>query len=638
MKTMEDDLHPQLEFSQRSLSDAEGFWTEQAGAIDWQQPFERACDFSQPPFVKWFPGGRTNLCHNAVDRHLAARASQPAIIFISSETGEERTLTYQELHREVNRMAAVLRNLGMARGDRVILYLPMIPEAAIAMLACVRLGVVHSAVFAGFSAESLAGRIHDAEARLVITSDAGMRGGKLVPLKHTVDEALGMVGEVARVLVINRGLDPSARWHPGRDIDYARVVAEVEHDEVPCVWLESGDSSFLLYTSGTTARPKGVQRDTGGYAVALAASMRHIFAAAPGETYFCTADIGWVLAHSYTVYGPLIHGMTTVIHEGLPIHPDAGIWWRIVQQTRPAIMFSSPTAMRILKKHDPAIIRSHDLSSLRHLFLAGEPLDEPTLAWVQDALPHVQIVDNYWQTETGWPILAQTPGLGPARAKPGSPGFPVYGYDAYIADEQTGEPLPCGERGVLAIRLPLPPGCMSTVWKNDALFVQHYCGQFPGKLVYSTFDYAVQDDEGYFFILGRTDDVINVAGHRIGTREIEEALCSHPAVAEAATVGAADELRGQVIKCFVVLKEAENCYDPAARNAMVHALENIVVTKLGRLARPAFIGIVKLLPKTRSGKIVRRVVLAIVEGRDPGDLTTLEDPAALENIREAHAR
>lgn len=614
------------------MRDPHGFWTEQAKAIDWRNPFEKACELSHPPFSRWFPGGTTNLCYNAVDRHLPLRADQNAIVYLSTETGEERTLTYRELHREVSRMSALFRSLGLQKGDRVALYLPMIPEAAIAMLSCARLGLIHSVVFAGFAAESLARRIQDADARLVITCDAGLRNGKLVRLKRTVDEAIALTQTDARVLVINRRLDPEARFDPKRDIDYADCPSAGE--SVPCVWLESGEPSYILYTSGTTAKPKGVQRDTGGYAVALAASMRHIFACEPGETYFSTADIGWVVGHSYTVYGPLIHGMTTVIFEGLPIHQNAEIWWKIVQQTRAAVMFSSPTAIRILKKCDSATIDNYDLSSLRRLFLAGEPLDQPTSNWVMKILGHVQIADNYWQTETGWPILSQAPGCGRVAPKAGSPGVPVYGYDAYLADEHSGEPLPQGERGVIALRLPLPPGCFSTVWKQDELFESHYFGQFPGKQVYSTFDYAVQDEDGHYFILGRADDVINVAGHRIGTREIEETICSHPGVAEAATVGVADEIKGQAIKCFVVLKSA----DLSNAQSAVAEIEELIVGKLGPIARPAFIGIVPQLPKTRSGKIMRRAIQALSEGRDPGDLSTLEDPASLGYIRETLER
>jgi len=612
---------------QQSLTDPDSFWAEQAALIHWQKPFAQVCDFSRPPFVKWFVGGETNMCFNAVDRHLATRADQTAIHFLSTETGEQRTLTYRELYREVNRMSGVLRSLGLMRGDRVIIYLPMIPEAAVAMLACARLGLIHSVVFAGFAAPSLASRIDDAGAKLIITADAGMRAGKLVPLAKLVGEALALAkNKIENVLLINRGLAPVKITH----VDYAKVAKDAE---VPCVWLESSAPSYLLYTSGTTARPKGIQRDTGGHAVALAASMHHIYAGQPGETYFSTADVGWVVGHSYTVYGPLLHGMATVIYEGLPIRPDGAIWWKIAEQTKATVMFSSPTAIRTLKKQPVECIKRHDLSRLRYLFLAGEPLDEPTSLWIREALGHVEIIDNYWQTETGWPLLTLTPGAGPVKVKAGSPGFPSYGYRAQIVDAVSGEPLAAGEKGVLAVGLPLPPGCMSTVWKNDDLFAKHYCGQFPGKALYSTFDYAVQDEEGYYFILGRTDDVINVAGHRLGTREIEEAICSHPAVAEVATVGAADEIKGQVVKCFVVLKQP----DQVATDAIRKEIEATVVNTLGSIARPAFIGIVRQLPKTRSGKVVRRAILAVAEGRDPGDISTMEDQSALDGIRETLA-
>lgn len=618
----------------RSLDQPEIFWAEQARAIHWQRPFDQVLDYSNPPFARWFVGGRTNLCHNAVDRHLPDRAAQPAIHFVSTETGTSRIITYGQLHSEVVRMAATLRALGLTKGDRVILYLPMVPEAAIAMLACTRLGLIHSTVFAGFAPPSLAGRIDDAGARAIITCDAGLRGGKLIPLKRLVDEAVSLAAtKVEHVLVVNRGLDRTAPMSAPRDLDYERVSARHANAEVPCEWLESSEISYLLYTSGTTARPKGIQRDTGGYAVALAASVRHIFDGRQGETYFSTADIGWVVGHSYTVYGPLISGMTTVIYEGLPIRPDGAIWWKIASEAKATVMFSSPTAIRVLKKHDPALIRRHDLSRLRHLFLAGEPLDEPTSRWISEALGHVSIIDNYWQTETGWPILTLSPGLGPIKIRPGSPGFPAYGYRARIVDAATGAPVARGEKGVLAIDLPLPPGCMSTVWRNDDIFAKHYCGQFPGRKLYSTFDYAVQDPEGYYRILGRTDDVINVAGHRLGTREIEEAVCSHPAVAEAATIGKADEIKGHVIECFIVLRQPEKYPTAEAQAALKREVEDTVVRIVGALARPAFIGIVHMLPKTRSGKIVRRAILAIAEGRTTDDLSTMEDDTALDEIR-----
>lgn len=617
-----------------SLENPGSFWSEQAAALHWSEPFTEVCDFSRPPFVRWFVGGRTNLCHNAVDRHLTIRGDQTAIHFISTETGESEIISYKDLHRRVVLMAATLKGLGLHKGDRVIIYLPMIPEAAVAMLACTRLGLVHSAVFAGFAPPSLANRIDDAGARVIITCDAGLRGGKIVPLKRLVDEAVSLAGsKVDHVLVVDRKIDPETPMNGPRDLDYAAVSARHAGEEIPCVWLESSEPSYLLYTSGTTAKPKGIQRDTGGYAVALSASMRHIYDGRPGETYFSTADVGWVVGHSYTVYGPLINGMATVIYEGLPIRPDGAIWWKIASETRATVMFSSPTAIRVLKRQDPALIRRHDLSKLRHLFLAGEPLDTPTSDWIRQALGHVTIVDNYWQTETGWPLLTLMPGAGPVNVRPGSPGFPAYGYRAKIVDSSTGEPVEWGQKGVLAVDLPLPPGCMTTVWKNDELFVRHYCGQFPGKLMYSTFDYAVQDTDGYYFILGRSDDVINVAGHRLGTREIEEAISSHPAVAETATIGAPDELKGHVIKCFVVLRQPAMYATPEGKVQIRREIEEAVVHNLGSIARPAFIGIVGVLPKTRSGKIVRRAILALVEGQPTGDISTIEDVSALEEIR-----
>jgi propionyl-CoA synthetase len=622
------------ELVSHSLANADAFWSEQARAIDWKTPFTRVCDFSNPPFTRWFVGGTTNLCHNAVDRHLAARGSQPAIHFVSTETGASETITYAELHKRVVLMAATLRGLGLRRGDRVILYLPMVPEAAVAMLACARLGLVHSAVFAGFAPPSLASRIDDAQARVVITCDGALRGGKLIALKRLVDEAVNLAQtRVAHVLVVNRGLDPGAPMNGPRDLDYAAASARHAGEQVACEWMESSEPSYLLYTSGTTAKPKGIQRDTGGYAVALAASVRLIYDGRPGETYFSTADVGWVVGHSYTVYGPLIAGMSTVIYEGLPIRPDGAIWWKIASETGASVMFSSPTAIRVLKKQDPELIRRHSLAKLRHLFLAGEPLDKPTSEWIRDALGHVNIIDNYWQTETGWPILTLMPGVGLVKARPGSPGFPAYGYSAQIVNPVDGEPVPRGEKGVLAIGLPLPPGCMSTVWRNDDIFARHYCGQFPGKKMYSTFDYAVQDEDGYFFILGRSDDVINVAGHRLGTREIEEAISTHPAVAEAATVGRSDELKGQAVACFVVLKQPDRYATADAQAAVKKEIEDTVVRIVGSLARPAFIGIVPGLPKTRSGKIVRRAILAIAEGRATGDISTMEDASTLEGIR-----
>jgi propionyl-CoA synthetase len=623
-----------IEFCRRALEQQESFWVEQAEAIHWQKPFHTVCDFSRPPFAKWFVGGETNLCYNAVDRHLPLRANQPALHYLSTEIDATESFTYHQLYEEVCRFSAVLRSLGLQRGDRVIIYLPMIPEAVFAMLSCVRLGLVHSVVFAGFAPTSLATRISDAEARLVITADAGLRGGKIVPLKRMVDEAL-LISKFRpeHVLVCDRHIDEGIRLYPGRDIDYAQAREKHLRDEIEVTWLESGESSYLLYTSGTTARPKGIQRDTAGYAVALAASMRYVFAGKPGETIFTAADIGWAVGHSYAVYGPLIHGMQSVLYEGLPTRPDGGVWWRIVEKYGVSVMFTSPTAIRVLKRQDPGFLTKYNTSTLQRLYLAGEPLDEPTQEWIGSAL-RIPIMDNYWQTETGWPVLALLPGVEPPQIRPGSPGIALFGYDAKIVDPVTGDTLSRGEKGVLAIGLPLPPGCMPTVWRNDELFEAHYCGRFPGKQLYSTFDYASQDEDGYFFILGRSDDVINVAGHRLGTREIEETVSSHPAVAEVATVGATDELKGQSVHCFIVLKKPGDFSSREAEAGLKREIEATVSQNLGTFARPAAIYVVRALPKTRSGKILRRAILAAAESRDTGDLSTLEDPVALDAIKE----
>jgi propionyl-CoA synthetase len=619
------------ELHARSISDPESFWSEQAALVEWQTPFTQVLDYSRPPFAKWFVGGRTNLCHNAVDRHLGDLGDSPALIYLSTETGAEKTYTFRQLHREVNRMAGILLGLGVGKGDRVLIYMPMIPEATFAMLACARIGAIHSVVFGGFASVSLATRIDDAKPKLIVSADSGSRAGKPVPYKHLLDEAIRLSRfPPASVLLVDRGLADMERV-PGRDVDYAQLRAEHMNDEVPCEWLESSEPSYILYTSGTTGKPKGVQRDTGGYAVALAASMKLIYCGNQGETYFATSDIGWVVGHSYIVYGPLIAGMATIMYEGTPIRPDGGIWWKIVEQYKVTTMFSAPTAIRVLKKQDPAFLRKYDLSSLRLLFLAGEPLDEPTARWIADGL-RKPIVDNYWQTETGWPILAIQPGIEALPSKFGSPGVPVYGYDVRLYDAVSGEEVGPGKKGVVAIRGPLPPGCMTTVWGDDRRFVDTYWKSVPGQQVYSTFDWGIRDEDGYYFILGRTDDVINVAGHRLGTREIEESISSHPNIAEVAVVGVADQLKGQVAMAFAIVKDTSLIDTLEKRLAHEGDVMKVVDNQLGAVARPARVHFVTALPKTRSGKLLRRSIRALCEGQDPGDLTTIEDPSALEQI------
>jgi propionyl-CoA synthetase len=620
------------DFHRRSLAERESFWAEEAKLVHWQRPFDRVLDYSRPPFARWFVGGRTNLCYNAIDRHLPARGDQRALVWISTEVDETRSYTYRQLFDEVNRVAAMMRELGVGQGDRVIIYMPMIPEAAFAMLACARLGAIHSVVFGGFAASSLAARIDDAKPALMVTADGGSRMGKAVLYKSLVDESLKLAKHPPRkVLLFNRGLDQRLAVVPERDVDWKGLAERHSGAEVPCAWLESSEPSYILYTSGTTGRPKGVQRDVGGHAVALASSMKRIFCAEAGETMFTTSDVGWVVGHSYIVYGPLIAGVTTIMYEGVPIRPDAGVWWKIVQDHRVAVMFSAPTAIRVLKKHDPAYLAKYDLSSLKHLFLAGEPLDEPTHTWITESLRR-PVIDHYWQTETGWPLLSAIPGVENTKLKMGSPSFPVYGYDVRILNETTGKEVKDGEKGVVTITPPLPPGCMSTVWGDDERFVNTYFKDFRNQLVYSTFDWGIRDKDGYYFILGRTDDVINVAGHRLGTREIEEAVNMHPGIAECAVVGVADALKGQMPLAFAVAKAN---LDEEARLRLEKEVLQTVDRQLGAIARPKAVHFVTLLPKTRSGKTLRRSIQALAEGRDPGDLTTIEDPAALQQIRDA---
>ncbi|MBF0095938.1 MAG: propionate--CoA ligase [Magnetococcales bacterium] len=610
----------------RSIEDREAFWGEQARLIDWQHPFDQVLDYSKPPFATWFAGGLTNICYNAVDRHVAERGDQAAIIWVSTEVEQRQVITYRELYRQCNAMASLLQSLGIVAGDRVLIYLPMIPEAIVAMLACVRIGAVHSVVFGGFAALALASRIDDASPKLVITADAGMRGGKVAHYKPLLQEGLAAV-TVARpqLLVLDRGLAQEACPIEG-ELDFASAIAAHADKEVAPVWVESSHPSYILYTSGTTGRPKGVQRDTGGHMVAMRMSMKYIYNVHPGEVMFAGSDIGWVVGHSYIVYAPLLTGATTILYEGLPIRPDPGIWWSLVAEYRVNCLFTSPTAIRLLKKTGAEWISKHDLSSMRTLFLAGEPLDKETHRWVSEAL-QAPVVDNYWQTETGWPILSNFAGLGLLPIKFGSPSLPSFGYETVLLDSAGKTITEAESKGSLMLRPPLPPGCMTTVWGDDNRFVSTYFSSST-ELLYATFDYAVFDDDGYFFIMGRNDDVINVAGHRLGTREVEEALCTHPAVAEAAAVGIKDDLKGQEIEAFVVLMS--HAVPPSEDE-----LKAVVARQIGGIAKPKYVHIVPSLPKTRSGKVIRRAILAIAEGRDPGELPTIEDAKTLEVIREA---
>ncbi|WP_424195744.1 propionate--CoA ligase [Ampullimonas aquatilis] len=627
-------------FQQQSLANPEQFWAEQARRIEWRKPYDQVLDNSNPPFARWYVGGETNLCHNAVDRWLTTQPDQAALIAISTETNTEKTYSFKELHVEVSRMAACMQSLGVKKGDRVLIYMPMIAEAIFAMLACARIGAIHSVVFGGFAANSLASRIDDAQPLLIVSADAGSRGGKVIPYKPLLDEAISLAAhQPERVLLVNRGL-ADMPLVADRDVQYHELYAAHLNAQVPVTWLQATDPSYILYTSGTTGKPKGVQRDVGGYAVALAAAMDLIYQAKAGEVFFTTSDIGWVVGHSFIVYGPLIAGMATICYEGLPIVPDPGVWWGVVEKYKVSRMFSAPTAIRVLRKTGTDYIRAHDISSLKGLYLAGEPLDQPTASWVSEALG-VSIVDNYWQTETGWPILTIARGGAAHDDRPtrlGSPGFPVYGYDVKIINEGTGAECGPNEKGVVMVNGPLPPGCMQTIWGDDERYARTYWSSINGQLMYSTFDWGIRDDDGYHFILGRTDDVINVAGHRLGTREIEESITSHPAIAEVAVVGVEDAIKGQAAIAFAIVKDAKLIASDVAKSQLEKEVMQTVDHQLGAIARPSRIHFVATLPKTRSGKLLRRAIQAVCEGRDPGDLTTLEDSGALEQVKLAVAK
>lgn len=646
---------------QASISDPESFWAQQAKRIYWHKPPLHILDDSNLPFAKWYVGGETNLCYNCVDRHLAARAEQDAFIWVSSEINQElrdnhpnvddafkrlgnpvefytdyakRRLTYNDLYKEVNYFADVLQRHGVGRGDRVIIYMPMILEAAYAMLACVRIGAIHSVVFGGFAAHNLALRMDDAEAKMVITVDAGLRGGKVINYKNLVNQGVEQATiKPEKVLVVDRGIMPY-EMQP-LDIDYASE-RQISYDDgviVDPVWVESNEPSYLLYTSGTTGKPKGVQRDTGGHAVALATSIDYIYDGKPGETFWAISDIGWAVGHSYTIYAPLLSGMTSIMYEGLPHRPNPGIWWRIVEANKVNILFTAPTGVRMLKKQDESWLTRYNTDSVKSFFLAGEPLDEPTAEWLTTHLG-VPILDHYWQTETGWPILSNVPKFADKAHKQGSPGFAMYGYQTQVINAQTGTPCRAGEKGLLAIKAPLPPGCLTTVWRNDERFINGYFNIMDGQQ-YSTSDYAMTDEDGYYCILGRTDDVINVAGHRLGTQEIEGAISEHSEVAECGVVGIHDELKGELPIAFCVLRDPSLVDDTENRFRIEQQIIGTVAKSLGAIARPAAVYFPKALPKTRSGKILRRAIRALAEGQEPGDMSTLDDPSAIDAIKAA---
>ncbi|MFO7676598.1 MAG: acetate--CoA ligase [bacterium] len=614
---------------EHSLARAEDFWTKEAGRLHWHRRWSRFLDSSREPFYRYFGGGLTNVAFNALDRHVAAgRGGRTALIWESPETGLSRVVSYAELLAEVNAFAAALRSLGVGKGDRVLIYLPMVPETMVAMYACARLGAVHSVVFAGFSYEALAERIDDAGVKLAICADAGKRKGKTVELKGLMDRALAAAkNKVEKVIVLDRGIAP---WKPvaGRDLSWSDLARRHAGEEVEPEPLEANHPLYLLYTSGTTGKPKAVVRDTGAHMTALHASMSLIYGCREGDVFWATSDFGWTVGHSYVVYGPLLAGLSTVVYEGTPDYPDPGIWWQVVEKHKVNVMFSSPTAMRMLRKFPAEWFEKHDLSSLRSIFLAGEPLDEPTWRWAGEALGK-PVIDHYWQTESGWPMLSNMPGIEMLKFKPGSPTKPVYGWDLIVVNEK-GEEMPRGRRGLLVARPPLPPGTFLGIWGDDERYLETYWRHFPGRTLFYTGDFAVEDEDGYFWVLGRADEVINIAGHRLGTREVEEVISSHPAVAEASAIGVADELKGQAVVAFAVLKQGEEASE-ATRKSVI----NLVREKIGPVATPRDVQFVRMLPKTRSGKVMRRVLKGLVEGAGLGNLSTLEDGASVDEIRRA---
>jgi len=612
---------------QRSLADPEGFWLQAAGAIDWMTRPVTALDADNAPLFRWFPGATLNTSYNALDRHVInGRADQPAIIYDSPVTGTQEQWTYAYLLEAVARFAGGLRELGVEQGDRVIIYMPMIPQAVVAMLACARLGAVHSVVFGGFAPGELSARIDDAQPQVIVTASCGIEPTRTVEYKPLVDAAIEMSAHpVERVVVLQRP-QVTASMGP-RDIEWDAVLTTAQ--PVEPVPVTATDPLYILYTSGTTGKPKGIVRDNGGHAVAMAWSFRNVYGMNPGDIWWSASDVGWVVGHSYIVYAPLISGATTVLYEGKPVGtPDAGAFWRVISQYGVRGVFTAPTAIRAIKKEDPEgrLLADFDTSSLESFFFAGERLDPDTYEWVSEHL-QVPVIDNWWQTETGWPIAANLRGLEPMLIKPGSPSVPVPGYDVRVLDP-AGEEVEAGGEGDIAIALPLPPGTLPTLWGDDDRYIESYLSDHPGY--YTSGDGGFFDEDGYLYVMGRTDDVINVAGHRLTTGSMEAVVAAHPDVAECAVIGVHDELKGQVPRAFVVLK-AGSVIDPEELQAQI---VQSIREEIGPVASLKEAVIVPALPKTRSGKILRRTMRGIAAGRDEPVPSTIEDPAVLEALAE----
>jgi propionyl-CoA synthetase len=611
----------------RSLDDPEGFWREAAKSIDWFIQPTTILDTSNKERPRWFAGGTLNTCYNALDRHVAhGRGDQDALIYDSPVTGTKRAYTYKELREETALFAGALKQQGVTKGDRVVIYMPMIPEAVVAMLACARLGAIHSVVFGGFAAHELAVRIDDAKPKVVLSASCGIEGRRVVEYKPILDAAIAEAGHKPdRVIVFQRPQAPAPMGEA--DLDWNDLMAATS-TMAPCVEVDATDPLYILYTSGTTGKPKGVVRDNGGHAVALRWSMRNIYETHPGEVFWAASDIGWVVGHSYIVYAPLLAGCTTILYEGKPVGtPDAGAFWRVIAEHKVKTLFTAPTGFRAIRKEDPLgeLAKGYDLTALKYLFLAGERLDPDTYHWARNLLG-IPVIDHWWQTETGWAIAANHMGLDPKPAKPGSPTLPAPGYDVRILDKGGGETKP-NEPGQITIKLPLPPSCLPTLWRNDEGFRNSYLSRYPGY--YLTGDGGFKDDDGYLYVMGRTDDVINVAGHRLSTGEMEEVLASHPAVAECAVFGVRDKLKGEMPRGFVVLKAGGQ----AGHDVIAAELARMIKDTVGPIAALKSIDIVSALPKTRSGKILRKTMRGIANGRDEPVPSTIDDPAVLETLR-----
>ena len=617
------------EVYRRSLQDREGFWRDAAARIDWDEPWTRVLDDSRAPFYRWFAGGRLNTCHNALDRHVdRGRGDQLALIYDSPMTGTTARFTYRELRDAVAGFAGALAAEGVSRGDRVILYMPMVPEAVIAMLACARIGAIHSVVFGGFASHELASRIEDAKPKVIVAASCGIEPSGVVPYKPLLDAAIAMVDEKpTRCIVLQRPTLECA-LDPERDLEWEEAVSRAE--PAACVPVEATDPLYILYTSGTTGQPKGIVRDNGGHAVALAWTMKHIYDVEPGEVYWAASDVGWVVGHSYIVYAPLLHGCTTVLYEGKPVGtPDAGAFWRVISEHGVSTLFTAPTAFRGIRQQDPngAHIERYDLSGFRALFLAGERCDPETLGWAEEKLG-VPVIDHWWQTETGWPIAANCLGIEHLPVVPGSPTRPVPGWDIHVVDG-AGEELPSGEIGALVVKLPMPPGSSPTLWNADERYREVYLSTFPGY--YQTADAGYVDEDGYVFVMSRTDDIINTAGHRLSTGAMEEVLAAHPDVAEVAVIGVADEIKGQLPIGFLVLKAGvERPHDE-----IVAEVVQMVRERIGPVASFKTAVVVERLPKTRSGKILRGTMRRIADGEEYTTPATIDDPAILEEMAEA---